>query len=74
MPQTRTLEEIRRDFQRYKDLSKRQGAVTLYAEKYVEDLGIILDLLDAKTEKAQVAESQVAEAPKSRKPRALKND
>ena len=72
MAHKRTLEEIRRDFQRYKDLSKGQGAVTLYAEKYVEDLGIILDMLDeanAKTEKAKVAEE-----PKSRKPRKLNND
>lgn len=64
MPHKRTLEEIKRDLQTYKDLSKRQDGVTIYAEKYVEDLGIIIDML----------EGQKAEGPRSRKPKALKTD
>ena len=45
----RTLEEIKQDFQSYKALAKKQKGVTLYAEKYVEDVGSLLNMLNDDT-------------------------
>lgn len=42
-----TIAAIRRDLASYKGILKRgQKGVTIYAEKYVEDLGYLLTLLD----------------------------
>lgn len=68
---TRTLQEIRQDFQSYKALAKKQPGVTLYAEKYVEDVGALLDMLPSEvpaTAPAPVAakrSSEKAKAPKA---------
>jgi hypothetical protein len=64
---TRTLAEIKRDFQSYKALAKKQQGVTLYAEKYVEDVGALLDMIpQAKDDVAPTRRSsEKAKAPKA---------
>ncbi len=42
----RTLEEIKRDLHSYKALIKRQQGATLYAEKYVEDVGALVEMIE----------------------------
>ncbi len=42
----RTLEEIKRDLHSYRDLAKRQKGATLYAEKYIEDVGAMMDMIE----------------------------
>lgn len=42
----RTLEEIKRDLHSYKAIAKRQQGATLYAEKYIEDVGALVDMIE----------------------------
>ena len=41
----RTLAAIKQDFETYQKLAKKQHGITLYAEKYVEDVGALLVML-----------------------------
>lgn len=42
----RTLEEIKRDLHSYRAVAKRQKGATLYAEKYIEDVGALVDMIE----------------------------
>lgn len=42
----RTLEEIKRDLRSYEAIAKRQKGATLYAEKYIEDVGALVEMID----------------------------
>lgn len=62
----RTLEQIKKDFLSYKALAKKQDGVTLYAEKYVEDVGSLLQMLEPNRARVVEAEETKPEVRKSK--------
>jgi len=59
----RTLKEITKDLESYRKVCKRQDGVTLYAEKYVEDVGDLVAMLTPVAQTAKPSPEEVAPAP-----------
>ena len=68
----RTLEAIKKDFHSYKALTRGQRGITLYAEKYVEDIGVLLKEIDPKHLTPEVAKDEVAKETETRKSKEAK--
>lgn len=50
-----TIEQVRKDFESYRKVCRRQRGVMLHADKYVEDIGLLLELLGGKSKKRREA-------------------
>ena len=70
----RTLDEIKRDLSSYRALAKRKQNATLYADKYVEDVGALVDMLEKKMRDTEllVQEIPMTDIPVVEKPPAKK--
>jgi len=59
----RTLKEITKDLESYRKVCKRQDGVTLYAEKYVEDVGDLVAMLTPVAQTAKPSPEEVVPEP-----------
>ena len=62
----RTLEAIKKDFLSYKKLAKTTPGGTVYVDKYLEDVGSLLQMLEPTKAKVVEAEDTKPETRKSK--------
>lgn len=56
-----TLDQVRKDFESYRKICKRQRGVMLHADKYVEDIGLLLSMVGKKSEPRKAREKKADE-------------
>jgi len=66
----RTLDEIKRDLNSYRSLAKKNPSATIYAEKYVEDVAALVQMLEPKKARSIEAKKETSkkEAKKGKTP------